>query len=134
MSGCSTPRRSMAKRKPKPVSARARRLARQDELILLQDRLHLAMQRITDLERTVRGYQRRAQQMRRYEEDRRRTDANEAPLSPREKELEWDALDRAAASVTQHERELFEASPAYQKYQQWRQTSGLVKKGDWRAP
>jgi len=44
------------------------------------------------------------------------------------------ALDRCADAVTAHERALFEASPAYRRYQEWRRTGQFVRKGDWRAP
>jgi hypothetical protein len=44
------------------------------------------------------------------------------------------ALDRCADAVTANERALFEASPAYRRYQEWRRTGSLVRKGDWRAP
>lgn len=33
----------------------------------------------------------------------------------------WKLYDKAYASVSEHELELFKAHPAYQKYQQWRQ-------------
>ena len=48
--------------------------------------------------------------------------------------LDLDALDRCADAVTAHERALFEASPAYKRYQEWRRTGPAVRKGDWRAP
>ena len=44
------------------------------------------------------------------------------------------ALDRCADAVTANERALFEASPAYRRYQEWRRTGQFVRKGDWRAP
>jgi len=45
-----------------------------------------------------------------------------------------DAYDKCAAAVTANERALFEASPAYKRYQEWRRTGQFVRKGDWRAP
>jgi hypothetical protein len=45
-----------------------------------------------------------------------------------------DAYDKCADAVTAHERALFEASPAYRRYQEWRRTGQFVRKGDWRAP
>ena len=48
--------------------------------------------------------------------------------------LDLDALDRCADAVTAHERALFEASPAYRRYQEWRRTGAAVRKGDWCAP
>jgi hypothetical protein len=48
--------------------------------------------------------------------------------------VDLDALDRCADAVTAHERALFEASPAYRRYQEWRRTGAAVRKGDWRAP
>jgi hypothetical protein len=48
--------------------------------------------------------------------------------------VDLDALDRCADAVTAHERALFEASPAYKRYQEWRRTGPAVRNGDWRAP
>ncbi len=48
--------------------------------------------------------------------------------------VDLDALDRCADAVTANERALFEASPAYRRYQEWRRTGQFVRKGDWRAP
>ena len=48
--------------------------------------------------------------------------------------LDTAAYDRCADAVTANERALFEASPAYKRYQEWRRTGSLVRKGDWRAP
>ena len=45
-----------------------------------------------------------------------------------------DAYDKCAAAVTAQERALFEASPAYKRYQEWRRTGPAMRKGDWRAP
>jgi hypothetical protein len=49
-------------------------------------------------------------------------------------EIDYAALDRCADAVTANERALFEASPAYRRYQEWRRTGPAVRKGDWRAP
>jgi hypothetical protein len=47
---------------------------------------------------------------------------------------DWSVYDRIDAETTRRERELFMASPAYQKYQAWRRATGMLEKGDWRAP
>ena len=60
----------------------------------------------------------------------------------REKETAWADYDRAVDATTQAERELFAASPAYQKYQRQRaakenrETSNWARltSGDWRSP
>ena len=49
-------------------------------------------------------------------------------------EVNFAALDRCADAVTANERALFEESPAYKRYQEWRRTGQFVRKGDWRAP
>jgi len=53
----------------------------------------------------------------------------------------WGDFDTAQAQVTRAERELFEASPAYQRYQQMREDrerrgtgDWRLKRGDWRTP
>jgi sugar-specific transcriptional regulator TrmB len=68
-----------------------------------------------------------------------------------EEQANWALYDRAVDATTQHERELFAASPAYQKYQQWRQQREIgaerdrseainfiggrgLERGDWIAP
>ena len=73
-------------------------------------------------------------------------------LREQEKKLQWGALDRCYDETTKQELALFEASPAYKKYQQWRSTSyhaneskrvnkikyllarGPLSTGDWMAP
>jgi hypothetical protein len=55
--------------------------------------------------------------------------------------INWSDFDTAQAQVTRAERELFEASPAYQRYQQMREDrerrgtgDWRLKRGDWRTP
>ena len=58
-----------------------------------------------------------------------------------DKEMQWEAFDHCNDEVTRQERALFEASPAYKKYQLWRGDYEIrgtddwrLKVGDWRAP
>ena len=81
--------------------------------------------------------------MRENERLQSRVDAfeSDARWRQREKEMAYAAFDRCNDEVTRHELELFEASPAYQKYQRWRHGKEMrgtddwrLKTGDWRAP
>jgi hypothetical protein len=98
-------------------------------MLALRRELERAQIRIGQLEIMLRRYKRMLAR-----DDAARRAGNVTVWSPEEKALHYEALDHAMASVSQHERELFEASPAYAKYQQWRATRAIVKNGDWRAP
>lgn len=65
----------------------------------------------------------------------------EARWRERELRIDWSDYDTAQAQVTRAERELFEASPAYRRYQQMREDrerrgtgDWRLKRGDWRTP
>jgi len=118
--------RAMKKRKTKPsLSAVVRDLRYQ----LADARLQLACanEKIREQGERLRGQLADARwQLARAKEKIREQGAQD--------EIDLAALDRCADAVTANERALFEASPAYQRYQEWRRTGSLVRKGDWRAP
>ena len=116
------------KRKRKTVSVRALKRAHREELERLHGVIRTMQHNINRLMATLRWHERMARR------ERTALVSGRQPVDRREQEMNWAVYDRIAASITDNERALFEASPAYQKYMQWRKTGGMVKSGDWRAP